>query len=390
MIGTKYKLWKTLVLLLLALMPALSACIKDEPAYSEADIETVTLHVAQPEAYFYQLTDSQQVVLSTDTNIVFTVRGGADVSHLSPMLTLSHGATVSPASGSTHDFSQGAVTYTVTSEDGKWQRRYTVAVIPTVKTVTDTVCYDFEAYELEPTRQRYYIWHNELADGTLGDDWATANAGFRLSMSSASPEDYPTTPLADGYDGAAVCLTTRDTGPFGRMANKRLAAGNMYLGEFDVAVATTDPLHATRFGIPTINKPVRFSGYYKYTPGEHFQDYDGNYVDGKVDSAAVYAVLYRNHDASGNEIMLYGNDILSSSNIVALARMPYVAPTDGWTAWDVEFAYREQFDWELLENMGYSLAVVFSSSARGAVFEGAVGSCLCIDKVRIICTHEQQ
>jgi len=367
----------------------LGSCIKDEPAYSEADIETVTLHVQQPDAFFFQSTDSTQTVISTDTAIVFTVRADADVSSLAPTLTLSRGATVTPASGTVHDFSQGPVSYTVTSEDGKWQRRYTIAVTPTIATVVDTVRYDFEAYELEPTRQRYYIWHNELGDGTLGDDWATANAGFRISMSSAAPEDYPTTPIVDGYDGAAVCLTTRDTGPFGRMANKRLAAGNMYLGDFDVSVATTNPLQATRFGIPTTNRPVRFSGYYKYTPGEHFQDSDGNYIDNMTDSAAVYAVLYRNHDESGNEISLYGNNILSSSNIVALARMPYVAPTTEWTAWDVEFTYREEFDWKLLENMGYSIAVVFSSSARGAVFEGAVGSCLCIDKVRITCTHEE-
>jgi len=377
-----------------AIMPVLlsavlTSCIKDEPLNCEADIETVTLHVANPELVFFQTSDTTQAILSTDTVITFTVRSGVDVSAMAPELTLTQGATVSPASGSVHDFSQGAVHYTVTSQDGNWQRHYTIAIVPTTVTVTDTVSYDFESYELEPTHGHYYIWHNELADGTLGNDWATANPGFRLSMSSAQPDEYPTTPLVDGYDGAALCLTTRDTGPFGKLAGKRLAAGNFYLGTFDVSVATTNALQATCFGIPFTDHPVRFTGYYRYMPGETFQDPNGNTVAGRVDSAAVYAVLYRNHDAQGNSMVLHGDDVLSNPNIVALAKVPYVAPTSQWTAWDITFDYYTAIDDELLVNRGYNLAIVFSSSASGATFEGAVGSTLHIDKVRLICTHNQ-
>jgi hypothetical protein len=95
-------------------------------------------------------------------------------------------------------------------------------------------------------------------------------------MGSALPMDYPTTPLAEGYDGAAVCLPTRDTGPFGRMANKRLAAGNMFLGTFDIKIAMSDHLHATRFGLPFTSKPDRFTGYYTFEPGPTVQDFYGN------------------------------------------------------------------------------------------------------------------
>ena len=237
-----------------------TSCFGEEPDYCEADIETATPHVPHPETFFFQATDSVQTVFSTDSVITFAVRGDADVSALAPEFKLSPGATVVPASGSVHDFSQGAVTYTVTSQDGKWQRHYRIFVTPTLVTVADTLRYDFEHYELEPATHRFYMWHNTLPDGTLGNDWATANDGFRISMSTAKAEDYPTTPLVDGYDGAAVCLTTRDTGPFGRMANKRLAAGNMYLGTFDIRIAMSDHLHATRFGIPFTDRPDRFTG----------------------------------------------------------------------------------------------------------------------------------
>ena len=366
-----------------------TSCFGDEPDYCEADIETATLHVSNPAEFFFQPTDSLQTVFSTDSVITFAVRGDANVSSLAPVFTLSPGASIEPANGSSHDFSQGAVHYTVTSQDGKWQRHYRVNVVPTMITVADTLRFDFEHYELETVTQRYYMWHNVLPDGSLGNDWATANAGYRISMGSAQPMDYPTTPLLNGYDGAGVCLTTCDTGPFGRMANKRLAAGNMFLGTFDIRIAMSDHLHATRFGIPFTSRPETFTGYYTFEPGATVQDFNGNPIAGRTDSASVYAVFYRNHDSRGNEVALYGDNVLSSDLLVAVAKMEYVAPTTQWTPWNVKFEYREEIDEQLLANRGYSLAIVFSSSASGGDFIGAIGSRLCVDKVRLICSHEE-
>ena len=377
------------ILLMLSMLVLVTSCFGDEPEYCEADIETITLHVDEPESFFFQLTDSLQQVLSTDTAIIITVRSDADVSALAPELTLTPGAKVVPASGTVHDFSAGPVHYTVTSQDGHWQRHYTVSVVPTTVILVDTLHYDFEHFELETAKQRYYTWHNMLPDGTLGNDWATANAGYRLSMSTAQPMDYPTTPLAEGFEGSGVCLRTCDTGPFGKMANKRLAAGNMFLGTFDIGIAMSDHLRATRFGIPFANTPQRFTGYYTYEPGPMVQDFYGNPIAGRTDSASVYAVFYRNHDAQGNEVVLYGDNILSSDLIVAVANMGYVAPTTQWTPWNVKFEYREAIDDQLLQDHGYSLAIVFSSSASGGDFIGAIGSRLCVDKVRLICTHEE-
>ena len=382
-----YLSFNALITVLLAVMN--TSCLGDEPDCCEADIETVTLHVADPSSFFFQMTDSTQVVFSTDTAIVFTVRSDADVTSLSPVFTLSPEASVSPASGSTHDFSNGPVEYTVTSQDGHWTRRYTVSVVPMTQAVTDTLYYNFEHYELETANQRYYTWHNLLPDGSLGNDWATANAGYRISMSSAQPMDYPTTPLANGFDGAGVCLTTCDTGPFGKMANKRLAAGNMFLGTIDIAIAMSDHLHATRFGIPFTGRPDRFTGYYTYEPGPTVQDFYGNPISNSTDSASIYAVFYRNHDSQGKEVVLYGDNILSSDLIVGIANLGYVTPTTQWTPWDVKFEYSEELDEQLLADRGYSLAIVFSSSANGGDFIGAIGSRLCVDKVCLICTRNE-
>lgn len=376
-------------ILVMAMTVLCSSCFGDEPDYCEADIETAILHVADPGRFFFQMTDSMQTVFSTDSVITFAVRGDADVTALSPVFTLTPGATVDPASGSTHDFSHGPVTYTVTSQDGKWQRRYRVNVVPTVITVADTLCFDFEHYELEPEKGRYYMWYYTLPYESPNNTWATANDGFRISMSSAKAMDYPTTPLENGFDGSAVCLTTRSTGPFGVMANKRLAAGNMYLGTFDIKIAMSDHLHATRFGIPFADRPDSFTGYYTYEPGEKVQDFYGNEIAGRTDSASIYAVFYRNHDAAGNEICLYGDNVLSSEYIVAVANLGYVTPTSQWTPWNVKFQYLKEVDEEQLSQWGYSLTIVFSSSASGGEFTGAIGSRLCVDKVRLICSHDE-
>ncbi len=366
-----------------------TSCFGDEPAHCEADIETVKLHVSNPESFFFQVTDSLQSIYSTDSIITFTVRSNADVSAIAPEFTLSQGATVVPASGSTHDFSKGPVTYTVTSQDGKWQRRYRMLVVPTEVTVTDTLYFDFEQYNIDPTYQRFYVWQYTLPYESPTTTWATANDGFRISMGSAQAMDYPTTPLTDGYDGAAVCLTTRDTGPFGAMARKRLAAGNMYLGTFDIKIAMSDHLHATCFGIPFASRPEKFTGVYTYAPGPTVQDINGNPIPNRTDSASIYAVFYRNHDAAGNKVCLYGDNVLSSPQIVAVANLGYVTPTTQWTPWDVKFEYREEVDEQELANWGYSLTIVFSSSAGGGDFIGAIGSRLCIDQVRLISTEEE-
>ena len=390
MVNVRHQLVPTCIVLGLTtlLMILNTSCFGDEPEGCEADIETVTLHVAHPEDYFFQMTDSMQAIYSTDSIITIAVRGNADVSALAPVFTLSPGASVTPASGSTQDFSQGPVVYTVTSQDGKWHRRYRVSIVPTVITVTDTLRFDFEQYELEPVGQRFYMWPMLLDNGSTIKYWATANDGFRISMGSAKAMDYPTTPLDNAYDGAGVCLTTRSTGPFGAMANKRLAAGNMYLGTFDIKIAMSDHLHATRFGIPFADRPNTFKGYYTYQPGPTVQDFYGNPIAGRTDSADVYAVFYRNHDAQGNEVCLYGDDVLSSPYIVAVADIGYVKPTTEWTPWEVKFEYRADVDEEQLANWGYSLTIVFSSSAGGGDFIGAIGSRLCVDKVSLICTHD--
>lgn len=371
------------------LVCVMTSCIQEEPLNAECDIEAIKVAVNNPDEFFFHATDAERSVLSTDSVITFNVRRQADLTALTLTFDITPGATVVPASGSTQDFSHGPVLYTVTSQDKNWQRRYWISFVPTVITVSDTLKIDFENFELEPKNSSYYVWYQPQSDGTFTPDWATGNAGFKLSRSSALPDEYPTMPEVNGFDGAALHLVTRDTGSLGARIGKPIAAGNFFYGEFDLSIALLAPLKATRFGRPFNQRPVKMTGYYKYKPGPTFIDKNKNPIVGRTDVGSIYAVLYRNHDAQGNAVMLFGDDVQTNSNIVALAKVADIHATSQWTEFEAIFNYNSEIDFELLEEYGYSLTVVFSSSVDGDMFEGAIDSEMYVDKVRVICTREE-
>lgn len=378
------------VFLLISLFGLLSAsCIKDEPLNSECDIEICKVHHDAADTVFYLVSDTLQRVSSTDSVIIFSIRPDVrteDLSKVRVTLALTPGATVTPANGSVQDFSKGDVTYTVVSEDKAWSRTYKVRFIP--MTILNPV-FDFETVELEQPKERFYQWFAYGRGNVRQDLWTTGNSGFALSRSSAKPDEYPTVPVEHGVRGKGVKLETCSTGAFGAMVNMRIAAGNLFLGSFDTQNALKDAMKATHFGVPVNQKPVRFTGYYKFQPGEKFQDRYGIEVPGRVDAPDAYAVLYKNTDENGHPVTLYGDDVLTHKNIVAIARVSAfkttgVSDSDAWEPFDLTFDYKQEVDPALLRNFGYNLAVVFTSSIEGATFCGAVGSTLLIDESSII------
>ncbi len=370
------------IIICAALCTALSSCFKEEPLNAECDIEQAYVHEDDPSRLFFAAGDTLVNVPSDVSAVTFRVKADADMTSLAPMFRITEGATISPESGSVHDFSGGqAVTYTVTSQDGNWSRTYNVA-FTTYNPISD---FSFENYKLVDGANggQYYVWSDLNPDGSEAGNWATGNPGFNLSSSSAKPEEYPSTVLDEGYEGKGVKLTTRSTGAFGALVNMRIAAGNLFLGYFDVTKALTNTMQATNFGVPFDRKPLRLKGYYKYRPGTTYQDRNGNTVKDMTDKGDIYAVLYRNRDAQGNSVMLHGDDVKTNPNIVAIAEVGYTTATDEWMAFDVDFAYSGELDKELLANQGYNIAVVCTSSFEGASFRGAVGSTLMVDEITI-------
>lgn len=368
----------------------LSSCFKEEPLNAECDIEQAFVATnGQWENCFLNATDTLKNVMSTDQEISFLVKRGTDLSHFAPKFNLTPGATLSPANGSEQDFTNGPVIYTVTSEDGSWKRQYKVRfTFPPI--IYEEMKYDYENYFLNENKpiHRYYVWSDKNDDGTLANNWATGNPGFNMSKGSAKPDEYPTVPVKEGYDGACVKLTTCDTGSFGSMAKMPIAAGNLFIGKFDATQALKDAMKATQFGVPVSFKPTRFSGYYKYKRGDVFTNRQKKVVEGKKDYGTIYAVFYDNHDEEGNSVVLYGDNVQTSPQVVALAIVPDIDDTPEWTHFDIDFIYKKEVDAQKLKNMGYSMAIVSSSSVEGASFMGAIGSTLWVDKFRITCEKE--
>lgn len=367
----------------------LTACFKDEPLNAECDVLEAAVSVDRPDEVFFQPSDSLIRVYSEQSAIQFVVRRSADLTRMAPRFKITEGATIDPASGTVHDFSQGPVVYTVTSEDRQWTRQYQVAFLPTTVTVTDTVCYDFEHTRIDDNYKKFYVWYEQDADGTVDDIWATGNGGYFIANQSKTADQYPTVPDDDGLDGRCLKLMTLDTGPLGRSTGRPIAAGNMFLGKFIIDRALRDALHATEMGIPFTHDPQKLTGYYRYQPGPEFKNKQQQVIENRRDSADIYAVLYRNHDAQSAPVVLYGDDVLSSPLIVSKARIAEVKVTDEWTFFEIPFEHLADVDEQLLQNRGYNLALVFAASIHGDTFEGAIGSTLYIDKVRIICTHDE-
>lgn len=376
---------------LLSVCCILSACTKDESQKnSECDMLSAWVAGADYEQYFYRASDMRiDNISSTTTEIVFTVRSTGDLPTQLPVsFTVTEGASISPASGSMQDFTRGPVTYTVTSEDQANQRRYTVAFRQIDTPSGDSYTYSFEG--VDSTSDGNYTYHTfyELdGNGQRNYIWASGNAGVGIVHSDWTASQFPTRSVADGYAGRGVCLTTQDAGNMGRAMHKPIAAGNLFIGTFDVGQVLFNPLKCTVFGKPTTREPVKLSGYYKYSPGRTFTDAQMDTVAGRTDEANIYAVFFRNQDASGNPVSLYGDDVLTSPYVVKKAQVASLPPADEWTRFEVDFE-GDTADLQLLSSLGYSMTVVFTSSKAGDTFEGAIGSTLYIDEVEVQFRHQ--
>ncbi len=368
----------------------LSSCFKEEPLNAECDIEQAYIHILL-KLLFTNPSDTLVNVQSDQTNIEFTMRPFAALTEQAPIFRLTPGATISPESGSLQDFSKGPVTYTVTSEDKQWSRTYQVSIKKGQTTMPNEIEFEFEDAYLS---KGYYNWQ-ENWNGNKLNIWATGNSGFKMSNSSSKPEEYPTVMIEDGHRRKGVQLTTRRTSKIADMVHKPIAAGNLFIGQFDATDALRDAMKATKFGHPFSfsAKPAKLEGWYKYQAGEKFTDKNMKELD-RHDYGTIYAVLYENIDENGDAVVLYGDNVQSSNQIVALALVgePHddngkiaIGNTPEWHHFSVDFEYKKTIDLIKLKNGGYSLAIVSSSSSDGANFLGAVGSTLWIDSFKLIC-----
>lgn len=150
--------------------------------------------------------------------------------------------------------------------------------------------------------------------------------------------------------------------------------------------AIPDARKGTRLGRPFDHVPTYLSGYYKYKAGESYK-VNGEEVKGKKDQCDIYAIFYETDE---NVKYLDGFNGLTSPNLISVARISDQKETDEWTHFYIPFVAKpgKVIDKDKLAKGGYQLSIVFSSSLKGDVFEGAEGSTLWIDEVEIIQSGE--
>ena len=355
---------------------AVTSCIQNEALNVEAAIDGCSG------------SDIQQCLIDPNE---FTVQlyasRAADPSKININFNLPAGASIVPVQRFTED---GINTYNfkdenprlfkVTSEDGAFSATYTIRLWQTEMPFT----YDFETLSSDNPYHKFTEDNPSSGSIIRRLELASGNPGFELTKMAKAPDGYPTVQVNGGVDGGkCVKLETKDTGSFGSMVKMYIAAGNLFIGSFEVGQALSgNAMKATHFGFPFFYYPLRLEGWYKYKAGPTFSS-KGKPVEGRKDECDIYGVLYETDD---NVQFLDGSTSLNSPNIVALARNIKELPeTDIWKQFNFKFEPQngKSIDPDKLGKGIYKLAIVFSSSVDGAKFEGAVGSTLYIDKVTI-------
>lgn len=375
---------KFLIFLLLLTTITISSCIQEEAPNAECDIISVDTTYTWFRNNKDKLTGEFSI---TNNNITFIVKKDVDFnsieisnSSIIEAFTLTPGARIKSNNLET---SKSGITlfFTTHSEDGIWSKNYAVKFIK-IPPLNPNSGFRFEDFETNV----FDNWYEKSEDGIRNNIWATGNLGFKTSGMAETPGDYPTTSHKDGFTGRCVKLTTCDTGDFGKKAKMPIAAGNIFIGNFNSGSAMLAPLKATRFGmqvIPEGHKPKMLTGYYKYTPGPTVTDKKKEPIEGRRDECSIYSVLFEVDPE--NIVQLNGSDITSSERIVLIAEMKNPEEPTEWTRFEIPFESRngKEFDYDKLRNNEYAITVVASSSKGGAFFEGAIGSTLFIDEIKI-------
>ena len=366
---------------------SLASCIQDEALNQEAAIDGCTgSHI-------------QQATINAENHTIqLYVSGGVNLQRVEIHFELPEGATVAPLTNSKGDeapfynFSEKQTRqFKVVSED---QANTAVYQVSLWQTQLPTKYH----FELLSSENPYHILY-EIQDGKRLE-WASGNPGFKLTGQAGGENaalNYPTVQMKDGGSdgGKYVKLETKDTGPFGAMASMYIAAGNLFIGSFDVKSALSNPLTATQLGFPFFEEPVSLEGYYKFQRGAVYEE-NNTPVPGMQDECDIYGVLYEVDEKVNS---LDGGNSLTSDRIVLMARFKadqgaqyepavkgdYLPEKKEWTKFKFPFVARngKKVDAEKLKKGGYKLAIVFSSSVNGNYFKGAIGSTLCVDEVTL-------
>lgn len=366
---------KIILIPTLCLVTGFCACIQDEPQNPEADILSFSIpqHLMLSEPVY------------NNTNIFISTPKGEDLSAIIPQIKITEGATIIPSDHSAQDFTN-PVTYTVTSENRKNQRRYLVTLDPYAFVQTDFDHWD--TFTSSSGNDRYETPIEVSDNGNKIAIWSSSNKGVAIYQHFLDPDLYPVHSTTLNKGKAVVLETRKGPGNIMNIQYIPIVAGSLFTGTMNIANAIEDPLSATQFGIAYTSLPDRIQGHYSYQAGAgSYINSKGEEVPGKTDMCALYAVFY---EVDENVSILDGNNILSSPNIVAVTEETFRPSTPGTELipFDIPFIYNPKKEIDFSKHK-YKLAIIFSSSYRGDHYEGTPGSKMIVDDIRVMTKNNE-
>jgi hypothetical protein len=347
------------VILLIGTLVFIQGCIKEDK-FGLSPFKEITAFEIPEQA-------GATSINSAERTILVPMGEGVDITQLQPLrISISNLATVSPAEGEVQDFTQPVV-YRVTAEDGS-VADWTVTVVPAVPNPQLPNSNFDQWYAVSD-----YMQPGESAQNTI---WGTANRGVAIAG------DANTVPVDLGGGDFAAKMTS-----VAAPLIVRMAAATLFTGTFTPNFPNpSDPRSNIDFGTQFSGRPSAFKVDYKYLPGASYEDGDGNPLPG-TDHCDIYVLLqYRD----GNVTERIGTGWFRDDT----------EETD-WTNLEVPIKYGEltqadpEFDyanvrtdegevWGDPNKTPTHIVVVFSSSALGDFFTGAIGSELWVNDFELI------
>jgi hypothetical protein len=302
-----------------------------------------------------------------ESTITIPMGEGVDLTQLAPStIEISNLAQVEPGVGEVQDFSE-TVIYRVTAEDGSIAE-WAVNVIPALPNPQLPNSNFDQWYSVSD-----YMQPGESADNTV---WGTANRGVAIAGDANTvPEDLGGGDFAAKMTSVAAPLIVR------------MAAATLFTGKFtDEFPSPSNPRSNIDFGTPFSGRPSAFRIDYRYLPGASYEDADGNPLPGG-DECDIYVLLQKRE---GDQIQRIGTGwFRDGTEVTDWTNLEVEIKYGELTASDPEFEYadvrpEEGESWGNPDDVPTHIVVVFSSSALGDFFTGAIGSELWVNNFDLV------
>lgn len=310
---------------------------------------------------------SGSTAIDTEANTVtLSVGNGVDRTDLVPsVFEISNFAKVTPGKNEARDFSD-PVEYVVRAENGS-ERTWTVTIgeigeNPQLQNSDFDLWYEASAGIISP------IIYEEPGESEANTIWASANYG--LTNYGSQPNTTPIDLEEANYAAKLVTVAAPAIVP--------IAAATLFTGEFNLNI--TNPGASAVFGTPFSSRPSGFRVNYAYVPGTAL-------VEGEKDKCDVYVLLEKRDGDSVARIAtgwFRSNTDTGTDNWTPLeVTLKYgeLDPTDPWYAYANIKAGQT---WADPDEIPTHISVVFSSSALGDEYKGAIGSTLAVDDFELL------